>query len=178
MNTKIYQVDAFTDKPFAGNPAGVCILDTAMDDSWMLYIAQEMKASETAFLYPIDEGYNLRWFTPVREVAICGHATLASAHILYETGLLPEDSEARFHTQSDLLIARKCVNGIEMEFPKIKLKPTRAPDGLLKALNVGPRYIGKAGKKYVVQVENEEVVRNFIPDMYALRKLRRVAHPL
>ena len=97
---KVYQVDAFTDRPFCGNPAGVCILKEAADDQWMQNIAMEMNLAETAFLYRQGEGYNLRWFTPEVEIDLCGHATLASAHILWETGELEKDQEAVFHTKS------------------------------------------------------------------------------
>jgi PhzF family phenazine biosynthesis protein len=103
MPIQIYQVDAFTSVPFKGNPAGVCLLQKAMPDEWMQCVAMEMNLSETAFLLPEGEGYRLRWFTPAVEVDLCGHATLASAHVLAETGqLLPGDT-ARFFTRSGLL---------------------------------------------------------------------------
>src|SRR5262245_46456728 len=96
----IHQVDAFTDKPFAGNPAAVCILDNWPADAWLQHVAREMNLSETAFLCPQSDGYQLRWFTPAVEVKLCGHATLASAHILWETAQVPADRPARFHTRS------------------------------------------------------------------------------
>ena len=102
---EIYQVDAFTDKPFAGNPAAVCLLKEAADAAWMQAVAAEMNLSETAFLVPQADGYHLRWFTPAVEVDLCGHATLASAYVLWETGNLAADAEARFHTKSGLLTA-------------------------------------------------------------------------
>src|SRR3990170_3903111 len=102
MGVKIYQVDAFTDKPFAGNPAGVCILLQPRDEVWMQNVAREMNLSETAFLVRHDDGFNLRWFTPAVEVDLCGHATLASAHILWEIGILAPNEQARFHTRSGL----------------------------------------------------------------------------
>ena len=103
MGVTIYQVDAFTGRPFAGNPAAVCILPEPGDEAWMQSVAREMNLSETAFLHRQEDGFDLRWFTPAVEVALCGHATLASAHILWETGLLAQDEEARFHTASGLL---------------------------------------------------------------------------
>src|ERR1041385_2764609 len=103
MSYPLYQVDAFTDRPFRGNPAAVCLLDTPADSDWMQHVANEMNLSETAFLVPQGDGYGLRWFTPMAEVALCGHATLASAHVLWEMGHLPENQPARFWTKSGLL---------------------------------------------------------------------------
>ena len=105
MAQEIFQVDAFTNKPFAGNPAAVCVLPEAADEEWMQHLANEMNLSETAFLVEQGDGYNLRWFTPAVEVDLCGHATLASAHILWEQGFIPPDSPARFYTKSGLLRA-------------------------------------------------------------------------
>ena len=104
---KIYQVDAFTDTLFKGNPAGVCILDEAAGEKWMQDVAMEMNLSETAFLYPAEEGFRLRWFTPETEVDLCGHATLARAHILWETGILEIDREAVFFTKGGRLSAKR-----------------------------------------------------------------------
>ena len=105
MQMNLFQVDAFTDKPFTGNPAAVCLLETAHDDAWMMNVAAEMNLSETAFLLPQNDGLSLRWFTPTIEVNLCGHATLASAHVLWETGILAADESARFYTRSGLLTA-------------------------------------------------------------------------
>ena len=102
MGLTIFQVDAFTDRPFAGNPAGVCVLPEPGDERWMQNVAQEMNLSETAFLCRQGDGYQLRWFTPAVEVDLCGHATLASAHVLWEAGYLPLDEQARFDTRSGL----------------------------------------------------------------------------
>src|SRR2546423_15248074 len=117
MGLTIIQVDAFTDRPFAGNPAAVCVLPAARDDEWMRAVAREMNLSETAFLVPRADGYDLRWFTPAVEVALCGHATLASAHALWETGQLAADTQARFHTLSGLLTATRRGDWIELDFP-------------------------------------------------------------
>src|SRR5512138_3439872 len=103
MSTHLYQVDAFTDRPFAGNPAGVCLLSKPADPAWMQNVAKEMNLSETAFLHPEGDGMRLRWFTPGAEVEMCGHATLASAHILWETQTLNATETARFYTLSGLL---------------------------------------------------------------------------
>ena len=106
MGIQIFQVDAFTDKPFAGNPAAVCILTEARDETWMQNVAQEMNLSETAFLLKQTDGFNLRWFTPAVEVDLCGHATLASAHVLFENGMVAPHEQARFHTRSSLLTGK------------------------------------------------------------------------
>ena len=102
----LYQVDAFTDKPFTGNPAAVCLLTEPAEESWMQAVAAEMNLAETAFLQRESDGFRLRWFTPTVEVELCGHATLASAHVLWEAGYLWPEEEARFYTLSGLLTAR------------------------------------------------------------------------
>src|SRR5947208_12441884 len=117
MGIPIYQVDAFTSKPFAGNPAAVCLLPEPRGEAWMQDVAREMNLSETAFLHPEDGGYRLRWFTPTVQVALCGHATLASAHVLWEIGRLSPHQQARFHTRSGLLTADRHEGGIELDFP-------------------------------------------------------------
>ena len=117
MSQEIFQVDAFTDAPFKGNPAAVCVLPQEGDEGWMQNLATEMNLSETAFLVQQDDGYNLRWFTPAVEVDLCGHATLASAHILWETGLLAGDQQARFFTRSGLLTAERQGDWIQLNFP-------------------------------------------------------------
>jgi len=134
MGMTIYQVDSFTDKPFSGNPAGVCIMDELQDEGWMQNVAREMNLSETAFLHKQAEGYNLRWFTPAVEVELCGHATLASAHVLWEIGLLKQGEQAIFHTLSGLLAADQKGKCIEMKFPTKIEEPTSAPAGLIEAL--------------------------------------------
>src|SRR2546427_7115689 len=114
MGLSIYQVDAFTDRPFSGNPAAVCLLPGPRDDRWMQQVAQEMSLSETAFLLWQKDGFNLRWFTPLAEVDLCGHATLASAHILWEQEYLQAGEQARFITRSGLLTAARKQNLIEL----------------------------------------------------------------
>lgn len=167
----IYQVDAFTDRPFAGNPAAVCPLERAADEAWMRNVAMEMNLSETAFFYPVDDGYNLRWFTPAVEVDLCGHATLASAHILYELGILKSDQEARFHTKSGLLIARKSGDWIELDFPATPAVQLPAPNGLLPALDVEAMWVGQSKFDYLIEVASEAEVRALSPDFTSLKKL-------
>jgi PhzF family phenazine biosynthesis protein len=168
---KIYQVDAFTEVPFKGNPAGVCVLEESADDGWMQNVAKEMNLSETAFLAPYEDGYNLRWFTPSSEVDLCGHATLASAHILWERGYLDEDREALFYTKSGLLRAKKENGWIQLNFPATKEQKVEAPLELTLALGVEPVYVGKNIFDYIVEVETEETVKNMGPDFTTLRKI-------
>ncbi len=172
MELKITHVDAFTKKPFAGNPAAVCILSAPVDERWMQNIAREMNLSETAFLYPQDDGFNLRWFTPAGvEVDLCGHATLASAHVLWEEKHLPRHETARFHTRSGLLTAQYKDEWIELDFPSAPVESATAPTGLQEALGITPKYIGTSKLYYLAEVESESVVRALDPNFDALRKL-------
>jgi PhzF family phenazine biosynthesis protein len=171
MSLTIYQADAFTDRPFAGNPAAVCVLPEPREAAWMQAVALEMNLSETAFLLPHEEGYDLRWFTPAVEVDLCGHATLASAHILWETGLLAAEDEARFSTRSGLLTARKTGDMIELNFPAVPAAPMDSPAGLLEALGVTPRWVGKNRMDYLVEVATEAEVRGLTPDFARLSTL-------
>ena len=172
MGLTIFQVDAFTDRPFAGNPAGVCVLPGARDERWMQNVAQEMNLSETAFLCRQGDGYQLRWFTPAVEVDLCGHATLASAHVLWEAGHLPLDEQARFYTRSGLLTAdRKDGGWIELDFPAKLEEQTDAPPYLIEALGIPARYIGKNVFDYLLEVDTEEVVRKMKPDISLLAKV-------
>jgi PhzF family phenazine biosynthesis protein len=172
MGVKIYQVDAFTDQPFRGNPAGVCLLAEPADETWMQNVAREMNLSETAFVHRQEDGFSLRWFTPAVEVEMCGHATLASGHILWETGVLQRVEQARFFTLSGLLTAEHRGDQIEMSFPATPADPTPVPEGLLEALGVGEiSYIGKTQFDYLIEVEAEDTVRNLKPDFVALKTL-------
>ena len=171
MGLKIYQVDAFTDQPFAGNPAAVCILSGLREADWMQKVAREMNLSETAFLWRLEDGFSLRWFTPAVEVELCGHATLASAHILWETGVLAHSAQAKFHTLSGLLTAVHTPAGIEMNFPATPEEPAGAPSELITALGVEARYAGRSIFDYLVEVGSEEEVRNLKPDFALLREI-------
>ncbi len=172
MSENIFKVDSFTEKPFAGNPAGVCILPGPRDEGWMQNVAREMNLSETAFLHRGGDGYELRWFTPSAEVDLCGHATLASAHILWETGVLAPKAQARFQTKSGLLTAARSGDLIELDFPAKPEEPAEAPEGLIEALGVTPRHVGRNAFDYLVEVESQEIVRNAAPDFARLRKIR------
>lgn len=171
MTQPIYQVDAFTDRPFAGNPAAVCILQEPRDDRWMQQVAAEMNLSETAFLLRQADGWNLRWFTPTVEVDLCGHATLASAHVLWEQGLLAPDEQARFYTRSGLLTADRSGDWIELDFPVKPATPAEPPAGLIDALGVEPRYVGRNAWDYIVEVDSERTLRALDPDHARLKTL-------
>jgi predicted PhzF superfamily epimerase YddE/YHI9 len=168
MSVRITHVDAFTARPFAGNPAAVCILPKAADAAWMLNVAREMNLAETAFLVPKGDGYDLRWFTPVVEVDLCGHATLASAHVLWEDGRLKPDTQARFHTRSGLLTAAKRDSWIELDFPATPPAVAPPPPGLIEAIGAKSTFVGRSRFDYLVEVENEAIVRGLTPDLNAL----------
>ncbi len=169
MNTTIYQVDAFTDRPFSGNPAAVSILEEHRPDAWMQAVAREMNLSETAFLHKLEEGYRLRWFTPETEVDLCGHATLASAHILWETGRLNQEDEAVFDTLSGILKAKKENDEIELDFPAATIEPVAHSVGLDEALKVSPSRIHMSDSFYLVEIESERAVRALQPDFGKLK---------
>ena len=168
---QIYQVDSFTDKPFSGNPAGVCILQEPKSEEWMRLIAMEMNLSETAFLVKQEEGYSLRWFTPRVEVDLCGHATLASAHILWQKGYLQNNEPANFHTKSGLLTCVKKQDWIEMNFPSNPDEKIGVRPDFEKAFGVKIKYLGKSRFDYIAELESEKDVRNTVPNFEMLIKL-------
>jgi len=168
---RIYQVDAFTAEPFTGNPAAVCVLGKPADKKWLQNVAKEMNLSETAFLLPQGDGYSLRWFTPSFEIDLCGHATLASAHILWERGYLRKEQEAKFYTKSGLLSARRIGDWVQLDFPAIYEEEVEAPAELLTAIRVNPLYVGKNIFDYLIEVEDEELVRKVKPDYTKLLQI-------
>lgn len=172
MPIRIVQVDAFTNRPFAGNPAAVCVLDGPRPEAWLRDVAREMNLSETAFLTPRNGEYNLRWLTPAVEVDLCGHATVASAHVLWEDGHLPEGTQARFHTRSGLLTADRQGEWIVLDFPAKAATAVEAPEGLLSALGVErANFVGKNAFDYFVEIDTEQQVRGLSPNHSTLRKL-------
>jgi PhzF family phenazine biosynthesis protein len=171
MSQSIIVVDAFTDKPFAGNPAAVCVLEKPAEENWMKHVAAEMNLSETAFLHPEADGWRLRWLTPSVEVELCGHATLASAHVLWETKRLKPEQPAVFHTRSGRLSATRRGEAIVLDFPAQAPKACAPPDGLLSALGVTSQYVGLNGMDYFVEVADEDAVRAVRPDFGRLGKL-------
>lgn len=168
----IYQVDSFTNKPFSGNPAAVCLLHKQLEDTKLQHIAAEMNLSETAFLLEQPNGWNLRWFTPTTEVDLCGHATLASAHILWETGELKQSETATFQTKSGILTAGKFDDWIMLEFPREEEVECNTPEILKRAINDTPfLYVGKNRLDYLVELESEETVKNLNPDFSFIEQL-------
>jgi PhzF family phenazine biosynthesis protein len=171
MGLAIYQVDAFTDHLFAGNPAAVCLSPAPREKHWMQMVAREMNLSETAFLHPEDGGWRLRWFTPVVEVALCGHATLASAHVLWEIGQLAPSATARFYTESGLLTAERNGSGIELNFPAKIAVPTEPPAGLAEAVGVKPLAVCRSEFDYLIEVDSAKTLRAMKPDFSRLGEL-------
>jgi PhzF family phenazine biosynthesis protein len=171
MGLAITQVDAFTDTPFGGNPAAVCLLEGPRPERWMQLVAREMNLAETAFLVRYADGFDLRWFTPITEVDLCGHATLASAHVLWEQGHLRADQTASFHTRSGLLEATKKGAWIEMDFPSTPAKPVSGIEALESALGAKPIFTGQSKFDYLVELNSEEEVRALQPDLASLRQL-------
>ena len=169
----LLQVDAFTSQRFRGNPAAVCLLDREREDAWLQNVAAEMNLSETAFLLPRGEdGFMLRWFTPAVEVALCGHATLASAHALWSERLWPPDRQLRFHTKSGLLTADRDKDVIELDFPATLEERAEAAPGLLESLGIAsPVYVGRNRFDYLIEVADEETVRGLTPDHAQLRRI-------
>jgi PhzF family phenazine biosynthesis protein len=165
-------VDAFTDQAFSGNPAAVCILPAPASETWMKLVAREMNLAETAFLHRVADGYALRWLTPTVEVDLCGHATLASAHVLWQDAHLPRGGTARFHTRSGLLTAAPDGERIVLDFPARVAAQVTPPESLLAALGIGaPRWVGKNEYDYLVEVAGEAEVRALAPDHGSLARL-------
>lgn len=167
-------VDAFSAAPFSGNPAAVCVLAASADESWMRLLAREMNLSETAFVYPIEGGWHLRWFTPKVEADLCGHATLATAHMLFEDGHVPTDRPIRFFTRSGWVSVSREGSWLELDFPINRPEPIDPPPDLLAALGIDAvSYVGHYPSAYLVEVDSDPIVRNLRPDFTALAKLPR-----
>ena len=168
---RVYIVDAFTDGPDSGNPAAVCILKEEMPDRAKQKIASEINLSETAFLLEEDGTFELRWFTPETEVNLCGHATLASAHIIFTLGIRPATEDAVFSTKSGVLTARRKNDLIEMDFPSEDSWEVEVPEDLLMAISSAPLYVGRNRFDYIALYENEETIRNAVPELSHVKKL-------
>ena len=171
MVIPIYQVDAFSNQLFTGNPAGVCVLSASRDATWMQAIAAEMNLSETAFLQPNAEGYDLRWFTPQVEVDLCGHATLASAHVLWETQRLAPDQMGRFATRSGVLTVQKRGTWMRMDFPQRPVRLIPTPQELEQVLGAPVWQVGECASGYLVELTDEQTVRALRPDLKRLADL-------
>ena len=162
------QIDAFTDRPFAGNPAAVCLLENEQEAPWMQAVAAEMNLSETAFVRPLNEDFELRWFTPTVEVELCGHATLAAAHALWTEGLVDGNNPIRFRTRSGLLTCTQRGNSIELDFPAIPAYPAALPAPLAEALGVTPVLVAASQFDSLVLVESAPELRALQPDFAQL----------
>jgi PhzF family phenazine biosynthesis protein len=171
MGQPFVVVDAFTDRPFSGNPGAICVMARPAAEDWMQAVARELNLSETAFLHPEGDGYRLRWFTPAVEINLCGHGTLASAHALWESAALPAEAEARFHTLSGLLTARRDGAFITLDFPARAVDACAAPPGLATALGAEPVWVGRHEREYLVELPSPAAVRAVAPDFRALRAL-------
>lgn len=166
---RLFQVDAFTEKQFKGNPAAVCLLYDEISEDTMQAIAAENNLSETAFVVKVKDGFNLRWFTPTVEVDLCGHATLASAFILWQEGEIAKDETVRFNTRSGLLTAVRKGDWIELDFPASFEKESSLPKEALAALNVKPVNVVFSETRYLVELATEEEVRGCKPDFNTLK---------
>jgi PhzF family phenazine biosynthesis protein len=176
MMIKLFHVDAFSEIPFSGNPAGVCLLDKLIPEYLMQSIATEINLSETAFIINESNGYNLRWFTPKTEVSLCGHATLASSHILWEIKELSESDEIKFYTKSGLLKSKKNGSWIQLDFPTRNIEASDLDNHLNEAIGTTPVFTGKytapTGDLYLLELEKEEQIRNLAPDFKLLISCR------
>jgi PhzF family phenazine biosynthesis protein len=176
MGIRISHVDAFTDKRFAGNPAAVCVLAEPADDQWMQDVAAEMNLSETAFAWPLGRSleFRLRWFTPKSEVDLCGHATLATAHVLWEEGRLGATHPALFETRSGQLTARLRPDGIELDFPAVpvieEITGLEELGVLQSTLGAPVRFAGRNRFDLLAELESEELVRGLRPDIRRLEQ--------
>lgn len=166
---KCWQVDAFTDRRYRGNSAAVCWLEEEVTDEWMQLVAAEMNLAETAFIRRQADGYSLRWFTPLVEVPLCGHATLAAAHALWTEHLHPLDQPLHFHTRSGVLTCQWQAGLITMDFPATPAEAVEPPAGLLESLGVDPVFVGKSQFDHLVVVEQPQQIHSLSPDFGRLK---------
>lgn len=171
MAIAFYLVDAFADQLFAGNPAVVCPLPSWPEERWLQDVAAEMNQSATAFVVKNETGFDLRWFTPKVEVAVCGHATLASAHALWQQGLANPSQEIQFSTKGGFLKAARRGDEIELDFPLAPAEATEPPADLLPSLGVTAKYVGRNKFDYLVEVESEALLRQLSPDFTGLKNI-------
>jgi PhzF family phenazine biosynthesis protein len=172
MTVPIIHADTFVETGLRGNAAAVCVLPGPAAPSWMQSVAHEMNVSETAFFYRESGGFNLRWFSPLVEVDLCGHGTLAAAHVLREEGYFRQQQTARFFTRSGLLTARLRGERIELNFPALDQHDTVPPLALRQALGVSMKYVGTDGHDYLVELASEETVRSLRPDFNLLSTIQ------
>jgi predicted PhzF superfamily epimerase YddE/YHI9 len=171
MRTRIFVVDSFTEEPFKGNPAGVCLLQKEVSDEWMQSLAAEMKHAETAFVRFTGQGHELRWFTPTTEVDLCGHATLAAAHVLWTQDLHSKWQPIRFHTRSGVLSAIMRGEDAVLDFPSEPAEAAAPPPGLVEILGCEPLWFGRNRMDWFAEVPNEDAVRRLVPDFARIEAL-------
>jgi PhzF family phenazine biosynthesis protein len=169
MSVPLFHVDAFTAAPFAGNPAGVCLLDAAADPGWMAAVAKEIDLPATAFVHADGDSFALRWFTARAELELCGHGTLASSHVLLETGRVRRDQPIRFQSRGGPLTASLRDGWIELDFPATPERTIAPPPGLAEALGAEIRYVGRGRLDCLVELADESTVRSLKPDLAKLR---------
>jgi predicted PhzF superfamily epimerase YddE/YHI9 len=167
-----FVVDAFTDRSFAGNPAGVVLLDEWKDDRWLQNVAMELNLSDTAFLVANANGFDLRWFTPSAEIDLCGHATLASAVVFADLGNLADRCSLTFSTRSGALNVERYGSFFLMDFPALTAAPCQPPLGLLESLGRKAQYVGQSEFDFLVEFESESVVRSIRPDFNTLATVK------
>jgi PhzF family phenazine biosynthesis protein len=173
MPFPIYLIDAFADRPFSGNPAGVCLLPAGQSAAWMQQVAMEMNQAETAFVWPEPDGsYQLRWFTPQVEVNLCGHATLAAAHALLHEARVNSDL-LRFHTHSGLLSARRIGDELQLDFPADQPKTREHPVGLTDLLGKTPQWFGRGRDDFLAVLDSAAEVEAFVPDYPLISSLTK-----
>ena len=168
---KIHVVNAFAEGPASGNPAAVCVLEKELPDETMQKIAFDIGCSDTAFLTEEENAFALRWFTPTIEVDLCGHATLASAHVLWELGYVPTREEIRFSTKSGILTAGNKDGLVEMDFPCREPREVEAPESLRAAVSQKPLYVGRNESDHIALYESEKIVRNAAPKLRHVKEL-------
>jgi PhzF family phenazine biosynthesis protein len=174
MTHPLFQVDAFASGPFTGNPAAVCLLSRGEtpEADWMQAVAAEMNLAETAFVRPRPDGdFDLRWFTPAAEVKLCGHATLASAHVLWTAGVLAPGSPARFRTLSGVLTATQDDGLITLDFPSTPTRPVDPPEGLFGALGLSETTVESDGEDVLIELDTAAAVRDLQPDLGRLSRI-------
>ncbi len=166
---RLFTVDAFTNKPFSGNPAGVCILDNAISEDLYQLIAREINYSETTFLLPKNDKYEIRWFTPKTEVNLCGHATLAAAHVLYELQYCDSAKAIEFESKSGRLTAKRTGDKIELDFPQFFVDDAESNNIIEKAFDIQPIYVGKNDNRYLIEIEDYNKLLSIKPDFQLLK---------
>ena len=170
MNEQLFQVDAFTNQPFRGNPAGVVLLDEEQPDSWMQSVAQEMNLSETAFVIGEKSPYNLRWFTPAVEVELCGHATLATAHILFEREIAAKNEAIEFKTRSGILTTTYNDGWVQMDFPSFSADEILDRSEITRALNETPDQAYNSGESIMAVFDVPEKIYKMAPDFELIKR--------